>query len=164
MPDPNQYPIFRLFNPEEWKIKEFARRLMEDYLYVDDQLRNVPTIHSILLYYLTAEQRNVLYEIGEFDGILAFTDILPGWKANMAFKLWNPKRWGPDFARQATAFTGEVMEELHIIRLETASPDKRMVKMAKMCGFEVEGVRKKGFSWGGQLYDEYLLARFREEE
>jgi len=158
MPDPKKYDLFRLFVPTEGKVMYFAKKLMEEYLYLDDQWRDYTTIHRILNGYVNNERMNVIYEIGDFDGILGFTDIIPGWKAHMTFKLWNKERWGPDFVRQAKQFIQEVFTELRLVRLETGSPDPRIVKMARMVNFIIEGVRKKEFSWDGKLYDNTMLA------
>ena len=163
MPDPNKYPMFRLFQPTEGKILYFAKKLMEEYLYLDDQWRNYPDIYSIINRYISEWRHHVLYEIGEYDGLMGFTEIQPGWKAHMTFKLWNPKRWGADFVRQAKGFIGEIMDELQLIRLESASPDPRIVKMAKMVGFKVEGLRRAGFKWNNILHDDCIFAIIREE-
>lgn len=162
MPDPRKYPLFQLFEPTEGKIMYFAKKLMTEYLYITDPWRNYWTIHQILNRYVTNPRENVLYEIGDFDGILGFVDIVPGWKAHMTFKLWNKEKWGPDLVGQSRDFIREVMDELHLVRLDSATADPRIVRMSKMVGFQVEGTQKHEFMWDGKLYDQILLAITRE--
>jgi RimJ/RimL family protein N-acetyltransferase len=162
--DMEKFPLFKPFEPTEEKIMVFAKKLMEEYLYLDDTLRNYEIIHRLLLSFTLNRQGNAIYEIGDFDGILGFTDIIPGWKARLTFKLWNAERWGVDFARQAKNFLGEFMEAFHLVRLESNSPDPRIVKMAKMVGFKVEGMKRFNFSWDKQLYDDYFFSIVREED
>jgi hypothetical protein len=163
LPDPSKYPLFRLFEPTEGKIVYFAKKLLDEYLYLDDQWRNYTAIYQIITGMLMDTRRNVIYEIGQFDGLLGFTGILSGWKATLTFKLWNKERWGPDFVRQASRFIREVMDELQLIRLETSSPDPRIVKMAKMIHFEVEGVQKYNFLWDGKFFDNYMMVLLGRE-
>jgi len=164
LPDPAKYPLFQLFDPTCKKIEFVGRKLMNEYLYLSDEYRDIDSIYKILMYYINATNRNVIYEIGEFDGILGFTDITPGWKASLTFKLWNPHRWGADFLRQAKGFIPEVFDELRLARLETSTPDARIHKMALIVGFEDEGIRKANFMWNGKLFDDYMLAIVREDK
>jgi len=164
MPDAAKYPLFKYFEPTEGKIMYVAKKLMEEYLYLDDTARDYLSIHRILNNLVNDRVNNIVYEFGKFDGILGFTGILPGWKAHMTFKIWNPERWGPDFVRQAKGFIGDVMDELQLIRLESGSPDPRIVKMAKMVGFKVEGIKTAGFKWNNILFDDYIFSIIREEK
>ena len=164
MPDPEKYPLFRLFMPTDGKILYFAKKLLTEYLYTDDRWRNLTTILKTINSHLARPNENVFYEIGQFDGILGFTDIIAGWQAHLTVKLWNPEIWGPDLVRQGKNFIQEVMDELYLFRLESATADPRIVRMAKMVGFKVEGVRQYGFSWGGKYYPEFLLSIIRQPE
>jgi RimJ/RimL family protein N-acetyltransferase len=154
--------LFRLFAPSEEKIKFIGKKLMDEYLYLSDEFRNYDSIYQILFYYINAQNKNVIYEIGDFDGFLGFINIIPGWKATLTFKLWTKALWGADFARQAKNFIGEIMDELYLTRLETSSPDPRIVKMARMVGFKNEGTRRLNFSWQGKLFDDTILAIVKE--
>ena len=164
MIDPEKYPLFRPFVPTEEKIMLIAKKLMEEYLYLDDTARDYISIHRILSNLVNDRVNNIVYEFGEFDGILAFIGVVPGWRAAMIFKIWNPERWGPDFVRQAKGFIGEMMDELQLIRLESGSPDPRIVRMAKMVGFKVEGVKTAGFKWNNILFDDCFFAIIRKEK
>jgi len=164
MIDPEKYPLFRPFVPTEEKIMLVAKKLMEEYLYLDDTARDYISIHRILSNLVNDRVNNIVYEFGDFDGILAFIGVVPGWRAAMIFKIWNPERWGPDFVRQAKGFIGEVMDELQLIRLESGSPDQRIVRMAKMVGFKVEGMKTAGFKWNNTLFDDCIFAIVRREK
>jgi len=163
MIDPEKYPLFRPFVPTEDKIMLVAKKLMEEYLYLDDTARDYISIHRILNNLVNDRVNNIVYEFGDFDGILAFTGIIPGWRAAMVFKIWNPARWGADFVRQARSFISDLMDELELIRLESGSPDPRIVKMATMVGFKVEGMKTAGFKWNNRLFDDCIFAIIREE-
>lgn len=160
----NEYKFFRLFDPTEEKLAAFGRRLMDDYLYLSDEDRNVDSIQNILAYYLADRRHNVVWEIGDFDGLMVFANIVPGHKASLVFKLWNPKRWGADLLRECRAFIDENMTQLHLVRLESLTADPRVMKMARMAGFEVEGIKEKSFSWRGDLFDEWVLGLIKEGE
>ena len=162
MIDPEKYPLFRPFVPTEDKIMLVAKKLMEEYLYLDDTARDYISIHRILNNLVNDRVNNIVYEFGDFDGILAFTGIIPGWRAAMVFKIWNPARWGADFVRQARSFISDLMDELELIRLESGSPDPRIVKMATMVGFKVEGMKTAGFKWNNRLFDDCIFAIIRE--
>ena len=164
MPDPNKYPLFRLFVPTQGKIMYVAKKLMNEYLYTDDLNRNLPAIEAALSHYINNPRLNVLYEIGDFEGLLGFVNIVPGFRASLLFKLWEPERWGPDLVRQSKDFIKEVMDELHLIRLGTHTADPRIVRMGKMVGFEVEGMKRLNFLFDGYPYDEFFMSIVRKEE
>lgn len=159
----NEYTFFKLFVPTHEKIMSFGQRLMDEYLYMSDEDRDYDTIYQRINYYLVNGNHNVLWEIGEYDGIIAFLNILPGHKANLLFKMWNPKVWTATFVRECKKFVNENMRELHLTRLESATADERIVRMAKPIGFEVEGIKKKNFMWNGKKYDEYILGLVKEK-
>lgn len=157
------FKLFKLFVPTEDKVKFIGRKLMDEYLYISDEYRDYAIIYAILNGYVNMPSNNVIYEIGDFDGILVLANIIPGWKAGLTFKLWNKKRWGPDFMREGKEFIAALMKAFKLQRLDTTSPDPRIIKMAKICGFKIEGTQKQGFSWDGKRYDNVLLAIVREE-
>jgi RimJ/RimL family protein N-acetyltransferase len=49
------------------------------------------------------------------------------------------------------------MRELGLKRISAETPDPRICKIAKMCGFKVEGIRDKDFKWNDKYYDNFLL-------
>ena len=49
------------------------------------------------------------------------------------------------------------MKELELERISAESPDPRIVRISKMVGFKVEGIRNKDFRWNNKYYDNFLL-------
>lgn len=94
---------------------------------------------------------------------MSFLNILEGWKCSMAFKLWEPRLWGTKIIRQGKELIREIFNKYNLKRMETDSPDEKMVKMAKICGFKVEGKFKHGFSWDGETYTLHKMRILREE-
>lgn len=162
--DISKYPLFKFFVPTEGKLIYFAKKLMEEYLYLDDPNRDYGNIHRILNYYVTNPQNNILFEIGEFDGVLGFSGIVCGYKASLIFKLWGKEKWGPDLVRQSKELIKEVFDELQLIRLETQTADPRIVRMSKMVSFKVEGIKRRDFLFDGKWHDNVQLAIVREGE
>lgn len=154
--------MFSLFVPSEEKMKVFAQHLMDDYLYVSDEFRNYETIWKMLFSY-TSSPNHLLYEIGDFYGIIGFTDILPMFKCNVMLKFWNPKRWGPDFARQGKELIHYIGDIFGLRRINTSSPDPKIVKMCKMVGFGVDGISKNAFAWNGDLFDLSIMSIIKEQ-
>jgi RimJ/RimL family protein N-acetyltransferase len=155
------FPLFQMFAPTEEKLKDFVRKLIENYLYISDEYRNEQSCWALI--YKNASNFSVLYEIGNWDGLMGFTDVIPGWRAYLMLKLWNPKLWGPDFARQGKDLIRYIMDTFNLSRVSLASPDARMIKMSKMAGLREEGLTERSFRWDGDYYDETLLALIRRD-
>lgn len=65
--------------------------------------------------------------------------------------------------REARALCALVMDEFRLTRLSTETADKeRIVPVAKMAGFTIEGCRPKDFKWNGEYYDTWLMGLVRE--
>ena len=88
---------------------------------------------------------------------MGFTGILPEHKCQVSFKLWNPKIWGADLGRESQDLANLIIDEFKLKRMSSASPDKRMVKFAKIAGFKQEGARKYAFKWHGKFHTLFLL-------
>jgi len=67
-------------------------------------------------------------------------------------------------ARELTDFTDDLMGIYDLRRLETSSPDPRVVKLAKIVGFQVEGIQKYAFQWDGKLYSNTMLRKLSKEK
>jgi RimJ/RimL family protein N-acetyltransferase len=156
------YNSFKLFLPDAEKLAFFMRKLMDTPLYISDDERTPEAIGNIVAYYLSDRRRNILYEVGDFGGILGFVNIIPGHKASVIFKLWDGKLWTPGFVREAREFLAENMAELYLRRLETTTADPRVVKMARLAGFEIEGIKTFDFVWDGDFYDSTILGLIAE--
>ena len=162
--DLKKYPMFKFFEPTEGKLMYVAKKLMEEYLYLDDPNRDYVNIHRILNYYVMNPQSNILFEIGNFDGLLGFAGIVTGYKAAFLFKLWGKEKWGPDLVRQSRELIMDCFDDLKLVRLETQTADPRIIRMGKMVGFQVEGVKKRDFLFDGKWYDNTQMAIVREGE
>jgi len=154
-------PMFKVFaDPSGEEILSIIHRLKHEYLYAPDELRSDDVLRGLVAYYWGGP--NLIYEVGEFQGILGFMDILPGHKASVTLKLWGKERWGRDFVREARTLLAMVMDEFKLVRLDTQTPDHRVVSMAKLSGFLEEGTRPKDFRWDGKYYDTTIMGLVRE--
>jgi RimJ/RimL family protein N-acetyltransferase len=80
----------------------------------------------------------------------------------VTLKLWGRERWGRDFVREARSLLALVMGEFRLVRLDTLTADPRVVTMARLSGFSVEGVRPKDFKWNGEYHDTTIMGLVRE--
>ena len=136
--------MFTKFVPTEDKIKALSKKLMEEPLYLPDEYRDYGFIHK-MLFTGFGNKDNIFYEIGEFGGLIVFANIIPGWKCDIVFKLWNPKLWGFRFKTQVKQLIKAIMEKYDLRRIATESADERMTRMAKLCGFKIEGRQASDF-------------------
>lgn len=159
----NPPSLFKLFGGTEderrEKIMILAKHLKEDYLVMPDELRNYGAIYNILAYYNLPN--HLFYEFGDFSGLVGFTEIVEGRKAEVFFKLWDKKVFNKTFVRQLNELLDMGMSELSLKRLNSITADKRIVKLAGMVGFEVEGKRDYDFYFNEKPYTTFLLGRFR---
>jgi len=154
--------IFTKFKPTDVKIKELADRLMNDYLYLSDEFRDWTFIHK-MLFNNFGNENNIFYEIGEWDGLIGFVNVLEGWKCDVVFKLWNPKLWGFRFKTQVKQLIKAIMEKHDLKRIATESADERMTRMAKICGFKTEGRFKNAFVWEDKMYTIHKMRILKED-
>lgn len=161
---------FRLFKPDEEdpihfyrKIERFKKMLMDKYLYLSDEYRDEHAIEGIIARYFSNMTFTVFYEIGAFQGLMGFQDIIPEWKCELTLKLWDKKAWNSKFLRSAKQLVDLYMNEFQLKRMSTSSPDPVIVKMAKKAEFEDEGEIPFGFKWKGQFFTNYLLGKYREK-
>jgi hypothetical protein len=152
--------MFRIFVPNEEKIKLFSDKLLHEYLYLSDEFREPQRIYGLLQVYLSGIA-SIFYELPKFGGLIGFINIIPEYKAEITFKLWDRTLWGPTFLRELRDLTGMMMNELRLIRLYSNTPDEKMERMAHLCGFKTECAQKYGFRWNGRYYPLKLLAKTR---
>ena len=144
------------------KLIEFMNHLKDKYLYLDDEFRNASTIQQIVGNYMSGNSLNIFYEIGDFQGLTGFTHIVPGFKAGILFKLWDKKLWGKDTARKMIDLAVMVMDEFKLKRIYLDTPDERMMKMAKLIGFKLEGEAPMAFRWNQKFYTLYHLGLVKD--
>jgi len=154
--------MFTKFNPTEDKVKALSKKLMEEPLYLSDEFRDWDLIHKVLFNNFS-NKNNEFWEIGEFGGLVGFVNIIPEFKCEIVFKLWNPELWGFRFKTQVKQLIKVIMEKYDLKRVSTESADERMTRMAKMCGFKVEGRSKYAFMWEKEMYTLHKMRILREE-
>jgi RimJ/RimL family protein N-acetyltransferase len=152
----NPSSLFQVLHLTEDKTKLIAGELMNGFLNLDDNFRNYESIYKSMSFYF-CHSFSVFYEVGQFQALLGITNIIPEHKADVMLKIFDKKFWGKDFVRETRSLLKLYMKELKLKRISAESPDPRIVKIAKMVGFKVEGVRNKDFRWDGKYYDNFLL-------
>lgn len=162
----NPSQMITIFKPTPEKLDRLVERLLNDYLYMSDEERNVDTVNAYLNRYFSPFHPPInlaiFYEIANFDGLIGFTSIFPEFKCEVSFKFWNPKIWGADLAREFKNLGDLIMDEFKLKRMNSASPDRRMVKFAKLAGFKQEGARKNAFKWKDKFYPLYFLGKTKD--
>lgn len=158
-----EYKYFKPFKPTDAKVKELAKKLMNDYLYLSDEFRDFQIIHKLLFNNFSNKELNVFWEIGNFDGVLGFVGILEGHKVGAIFKLWNKDLWGIGFVKEIKKLIKTIMNEHDLKRMEVESADEKMVRAAKLCGFKVEGRFKYAFKWEKKMYTLHKMRILKEE-
>jgi hypothetical protein len=146
-----------LFQPTPSKVEYFAYKLLNEYLYVSDEFRTpekITNLTKILIY----KPGNIWYELPNFGGMAGFIDIIPGYRCFCILKLWNQDIWGATLARDLKQLVEIIMNEFKLVRVSAHSADKKMEKLAHLCGFKTECAQKYGFQWDGKLYPLRLLA------
>jgi hypothetical protein len=141
-----------------------AKHMMHNKLDISDELRHPDTIYALIFHCINNSSSNILYEVDDMKALLGITNILPKFKADVIFKVFDKSFFGFKFITQVKALFKSVMKEYELIRLNTVSPDPSMVRIAKMCGFEVEGMMPKNFMWASKLYTVAIMGLQRKEE
>jgi len=164
----NPSPLLRLFEPTIEKLQFIANKFATGFLYIPDELRSPQKVFELMahLFPYAVEPAlrpfHVYYEIGRFDGLVGFTNIIPEYRCGSFLKIWNKDIWGPTLARDLTELADRFMQEYHIKRMELETADERMVKVAKICGLKQEGTKALGFRFDGKLYTSYMLRKLRK--
>jgi len=160
---------FTIFKPENtpqfvYKMQQLAKMLENKYLYLSDEYRDPQTISTILTNYVAPTQCvNMFYEMGDFQGLIGFTHVIPGYKSGLLFKIWDKEFFDKGLVRALRGLLDFVQDSLDLKRISVESPDPRMVKGAELIGFEVEGEEEYGFRWKGKFFKNVLLGRIQEE-
>lgn len=168
----------RVLVPTIEQLADLSIKFTETPMFLPDEHRNPAWVDLLVVSMFNGPQLNWVYEIGQWDGILSFQDIWPGYKADVGFYLWNNRFtegakaervglrgklcWGADFIRELIDVTNLMMDEFQLKRLSLASPDEHTVKISKLVGFHVEGRQKYGFRHEGKTFTQYLLRKIRE--
>lgn len=154
--------IFNKFTPTEDKIKALSKKLMQEPLYLSDEFRDYELIYK-MLFNNFSNKNNIFYEIGEWGGLVGFVNIIPEFKCDIVFKLWGSDLWGFRFKTQIKQLIKTIMEKHDLKRMSTESADEKMTRMAKLCGFKVEGRFKYAFMWENEMYTLHKMRILKEE-
>ena len=144
--------FFRLASMDGAKADELALHILNDPYHVSDENRNPIDAYRTIYNYFSGDERCGSHMVleGGGGGYLIFGDIVPGFKCKV----------GPKCVREAQDVLITVAKAYSLIRMETKTPDQRVVKMSrKFFGFEVEGVQRDSFMQDGVLSDSYILGR-----
>jgi RimJ/RimL family protein N-acetyltransferase len=148
---------------EDEKLKKFVSYLMKKDRYVSDELRNYDTLWQMVFSIFYGGKINLVFQIGDFQGMIGFLDIIPGWKCRLMFKIWDKAIWNKQNIRDGRKLVDRMFDKFDLIRMEVHSADPVMFKMSKMFGFKEEGRMLKAFKWDGKIYDLALFSRIMEE-
>ncbi|MEE9510431.1 MAG: hypothetical protein V3V81_08055 [Candidatus Bathyarchaeia archaeon] len=152
----NPSPMFKLFEPSKEKFAIISKHLMDGFLNLSDDQRTATAIFRLMGSYFY-NPNNLIYEINEMEGLLGFTSIVPSWKCDLLFKIFDKKLWKPSFVKEAGKLVKFIMKEFELRRISAETPDFRVCRMAKLISFKEEGFKKDGFVFNNEFYDKYLL-------
>jgi RimJ/RimL family protein N-acetyltransferase len=150
--DPNDPIVFH----KKWV--EFKKMLKTRHLYLDDEYRKDDTLDNAMLMFYNG----AFYEIGDFQGMVGFTNIFQGNKCGLVFKIWDKKLFGHNLVKECKRLMDIYFDEFELKRMSTSSPDPKMVKLAKMAGFEYEGTEKCAFKWNDKYFDNITLGKINK--
>lgn len=166
------WKYYKLYQPTAEGIRIVSQKLFEDYLYLPDEHRSPDSIANIIIRFFppikTSDQPlHLFYEIGDFEGLLGFISIIPEYKGELIFKPWGLRKLfngmkGREFIKESKELINFIIDEFKLRRLESWSPDKRILRMAKMVGFKQEGAQKNAFRWNGKLFTNFALSITRD--
>lgn len=164
--------FFKLFlynerNPMEYfdKVNKFAKMLMEKPLYISDEFRTPTVIAEVINRYFDDRSIfNFFYEVGDFQGFVGFTHIIPTMKCGFLFEIWDKDFWSKELARAGKDLLELYMKEFQFERMVFTTPDEKMKKLGEMMGFKVEGEHYHDFRWNGIFYNQYTLAYTKEKQ
>jgi RimJ/RimL family protein N-acetyltransferase len=159
----SNYKHLSVFIPDERKVLDLADKLKNQWAYLSDEYRNDEMITAIILSHLAGPDERMLFEIGDWHGLFGLVNVIPGWKADLFFKIWDKSIWGPDLEREIFDAMGKACDLFNLERVSLSTPDNHTIKIAKAYGFEQEGVLRNSFKWGGVSYDTIYLGLDRRK-
>jgi len=149
-------------DPFYLKVSKLQRLLMKRPLWLSDEYRTAKGIDAIIYSYFSGFTFNVFYEAGDFQALIGFMNIQPEFKCEMTLKLIDADLWGADFVRVSKELVELFIEQFRLKRISIETADERIVRMAKMAGFEDEGKRPNDLMWEKKYYTKYLLGKYAE--
>ena len=163
------HPLMKVFKPENdndldfyKKLAKFKTLMLKEYLWISDEYRTDGAADLILAQYFSGYTFNVFYEIGDFQAIIGFTDILPEFKCNMTFKIWDKSIWNKTLVKAGREITDLFLKEFALKRISSATADERILRMGKMIGFVEEGRQPDAFRWNKKFYPLIFMGKHGE--
>jgi hypothetical protein len=159
----NVGPTLRPFEPTKERLMFLSNWLMKGFLNLSDENRTPEKVAVHISYYFpytipeAIRPFHLFYEIGDFAGLLGFTDIHIGHKTTVLFKYWDKKSWSHKIFRDLINVHKIVMEELDLQRISAETPDPKVLDLALRIGYILEARLSQGFRWDGKYYVNFLL-------
>ena len=158
-----------IFEPTQEKLESLSRKLYLNYLWLPDEYRTPKGIEATMQYLFPygvdkeIRPMNIFYEMGEFQGLLGFVNMIPEYRAELFVKIWDKAIFGPDLAREGKALVKRFMREWKLIRLGFSTPDERNGNfIARLLGLKNEGTQGKAFKFDGKFFTNHLYRRIVE--
>jgi hypothetical protein len=159
----NPSPSFKHFVYDEKKIKTWADHLINDDLYVSDEGRNYESVCKLISWYLFGDAMNLTYEIGNGQGILAFSMIVPCHKARADWHMWDKSLWSATFARELDGVIHFVMDTFDLQRLYSHTANRRLAELFTKHGWDIEGTMRGDYRFHETPRDAYMIALNKEK-
>ena len=153
--------IFHPFIPTPDKLEFIRNAMLNDKESMIDDQRTPEDVDRYISSAYVGSDMSFCYEIGDFCGVLAFVGIKPGFKASMLWHQWDFSIFNKTLVREAVVVITSMMGALDLHKVEIGTGETRVARLARMLGFEDEGVKKDSMRWGGKLHDMYLLGKRR---
>jgi RimJ/RimL family protein N-acetyltransferase len=143
---------YRLLLPEQVKQTYDA---VKDYL--PDSLRE---LNSFIALYLSKD--SMFLEIGDFQGVVWLSNIIPGWKANVHIVLWDKDIHGQ--YTEGNRIERELAQLLRLRRITAYIPSTftPAIHFAEQLGFVYEGLHRLADRYNEELVDVYSYALLEE--
>lgn len=143
------------------RLDKMAEVLSSDPKYFSDEHRDAAFIWRNLHHWFGGGCLCEAIEIGDFQAVMVFRDIIPFHKCNLFLITFDPGVWGKSVWREAVREMRDVMESYNLNKIEVETEDKKWAQFLWRNGFELEGVRYDSYMKEGEAKDFYLLAMGR---
>lgn len=153
--------VFPLFIPTAESLRKLEGVLLNERFNLSDEYRNIGSVRNLIMHYFT-HPANLFYDING-KGVLGFTYITSNHKCTLSFKMFDKNVFTHNTIKKVNKLINTVMDEFQLIKINAESADLRIVEIIRrFFSFKGEGLKEKEFSWNGELYDLFLLAKLRE--
>ena len=150
------------FKANAEKIERLMKEFLYGYLHLSDECRFPQYVRTMLMDLLDSRSGlNIIYDIDDFKGIVAFVRIRPLFKAKRMFVLLDKGMLRPSIIKESRKLIQMIMKEFKLKRMEAETADKKIVQLSKMVGFKSEGIQKNGFMFNKILMNNNPLSLVR---